>query len=65
MKQVLMCKGCENLRTSSTYPSGRWCKVDGHLKGFQKDGQIYIDTMNFKPNMDLVKLINSEGKCFH
>lgn len=39
MKQVLMCKGCENLRTSSTYPSGRWCKIDGHLKGSQKEDE--------------------------
>ena len=40
MKQVLMCKGCENLRTSSTYPSGRWCTIDGHLKGTQKEDEV-------------------------
>lgn len=30
-----------------------------HMKGFEKQGQILVDTMNFKPNINLVKFINN------
>ena len=39
MKQVLMCKGCENLAIRINYPIGRWCKIDRHLKGIQKEDE--------------------------
>ena len=32
-----------------------------HMKCFQDKGQILLDTVNFKPNLNLVKFINSEG----
>ena len=32
-----------------------------HMKGYEKQGQILADTMNFKPNLNLVRFINTEG----
>lgn len=32
-----------------------------HMKHFQDKGQILLDTVNFKPNLNLVKFINSDG----
>lgn len=34
------------------------------IKGFERYGQILMDTMNFKPKLNLVRFINSDGKEF-
>ena len=39
MKNILMCKGCENIIIKSSYKQGRWCKLDHKLKGVQKEDE--------------------------